>query len=67
MTVGGPAGITHKVKATMTSRYIEIERLSPLVKREITGEYVNTMSAQSVIINLISVTQFIRFQSTCAT
>jgi hypothetical protein len=37
-TVGGPQGITHKVQATIRSTCIEVERLFPLGKREMTEE-----------------------------
>jgi hypothetical protein len=37
-TLGGPEGITHKAQATMRLRYIEVERIFPLVKRETTEE-----------------------------
>jgi hypothetical protein len=37
-TLGGPQGITHKVQATIRSSYIEVERLFPLGKREMTEE-----------------------------
>jgi hypothetical protein len=39
MTVGGPAGRIHKVQATMRSMYVEVDRLIPLVKREMKGKH----------------------------
>jgi hypothetical protein len=35
-TVGGPEGIPHKAQAAMISRYIEVESIFPLGKREMT-------------------------------
>jgi hypothetical protein len=37
-TLGGPQVITHKVQATIRLSYIEVERLLPLEKREMTEE-----------------------------
>jgi hypothetical protein len=42
--LGGPQGITHKVQSTIKSSYIEVERLFPLGKREITKKNEPTAS-----------------------